>query len=91
MARHITKAAGVTGVRFHDLRHAAGTMAAQAGATERELQARLGHASPAAARRYQHAAQRRDEELAERLGAMMPKAQRASDAHETPAVRRMDR
>lgn len=60
--------AGVpAGVRFHDLRHAAGTLAAQSGATQRELQARLGHASPDAARRYQHAAELRDRDLAERL------------------------
>ncbi len=45
-------------VTFHDLRHAAGTMAAQAGTTERELMGMLGHASPDAARRYQHAAGR---------------------------------
>lgn len=55
-------------VTFHDLRHAAGTLAAQLGATEREIQARLGHASAQAARRYQHAAERRDRELADRIG-----------------------
>lgn len=62
-------AAGLAGVTFHDLRHAGGTLAAQLGATERELQARLGHASPAAARRYQHAAERRNRELSDRIGA----------------------
>jgi predicted ATPase/class 3 adenylate cyclase len=60
--RESVAAAGLPAVRFHDLRHAAGTLAAQLGATERELQARLGHASNAAARRYQHAAQSRDRE-----------------------------
>jgi hypothetical protein len=30
--------------------------------------ARLGHASPRAALRYQHAAQRRDREIADRFG-----------------------
>jgi integrase len=39
-------------LHLHDLRHVAGTLAARTGATERELTARLGHASPAAARRY---------------------------------------
>lgn len=57
---------------FHDLRHAAGTLAAQTGATAREVQRRLGHASPDAAHRYQHAAERREKDLADRLGAMMP-------------------
>ncbi|MFN0027714.1 MAG: tyrosine-type recombinase/integrase [Acidimicrobiales bacterium] len=80
--RRTREAAGLpAGVHFHDLRHAAGTMAAQAGATERELQARLGHASGASARRYQHAAARRDAELAERLGGMMAEhAQRTLSA-----------
>ncbi|MGD9755589.1 MAG: tyrosine-type recombinase/integrase [Acidimicrobiia bacterium] len=67
--RKAVRAAGLDRVAFHDLRHAAGTLAAQLGATERELQARLGHASPAAARRYQHAAEARDRELADRIGA----------------------
>lgn len=67
--RTAVRSIGLDGVAFHDLRHAAGTLAAQLGATERELQARLGHASPNAARRYQHAAERRDRELADRIGA----------------------
>ena len=45
---------------FHDLRHHAGTLNAQAGATLKEAMARLGHASPEAALRYQHAVARRD-------------------------------
>jgi integrase len=53
----------------HDLRHAAGTFFAQQGATTREIMARLGHRSRAAADRYQHAATRRDAELAARLDA----------------------
>lgn len=63
--------AGLDGIRLHDLRHASGTMWAQLGATAREIQSRLGHSSPAAAHRYQHAADRRDRELAERLGELM--------------------
>ena len=46
-------------VRLHDLRHLAGTLTAQAGATLRETMDRLGHASPQAALRYQHVAQSR--------------------------------
>ena len=45
---------------FHDLRHHAGTLSASAGASIRESMARLGHASPRAALRYQHAAEQRD-------------------------------
>jgi len=61
------QAAGVERMRFHDLRHFAGTLATVSGATIREVQARLGHASPAAAYRYQHVLESRDAEIAERL------------------------
>ncbi len=49
---------------FHDLRHVAGTLNAAAGATIKEAMARLGHASPVAALRYQHAVAARDAEIA---------------------------
>jgi integrase len=61
---------GADNVTLHDLRHAGATLAAQAGATTRELMARLGHASPRAALRYQHASTERDRELATRLDAI---------------------
>lgn len=51
-------------LRFHDLRHSGATMAAQAGATLAELMVRIGHSTPAAAMRYQHAAQGRDAAIA---------------------------
>jgi hypothetical protein len=51
-------------IRFHDLRHLAGTLTALAGGTIKEIQARLGHASPDAAMVYQHVAQGRDGVLA---------------------------
>jgi integrase len=47
--------------------HYAGTLATVTGATIREVQARLGHASPAAAYRYQHVLENRDAEIADRL------------------------
>jgi integrase len=59
--------AGVEKLRFHDLRHVAGTLATVSGATIREVQGRLGHASPAAAYRYQHVLDSRGAEIAERL------------------------
>jgi integrase len=51
----------------HDLRHYASTLAAATGASTRELMARLGHASPAAALRYQHATAERDHVIAQRM------------------------
>jgi integrase len=73
------RAVGWPVLHLHDLRHAAGTLAAQTGATQRELMARLGHASPAAAQRYQHAAARRDGEIAERLDAVVREARRRTE------------
>jgi integrase len=43
-------------LRWHDLRHSGAVLAAATGATLAELRARLGHSTPAAAMRYQHAA-----------------------------------
>jgi integrase len=54
-------------LRLHDLRHTGATMAAQTGATLAELMARLGHSTPQAAMRYQHAAQGRDKVIAAAL------------------------
>jgi integrase len=74
------KAAGAGKVRFHDLRHLAGTLATVSGATIREVQARLGHASPAAADRYQHVLESRDAEIADRLDAYFVAGSPGDDA-----------
>jgi integrase len=71
-----TKAAGLTGLHFHDLRHAAGTWAAESGATIRESMEFLGHTSPRAALIYQNAAQERARKIADAL---------TKRAHETRA------
>jgi integrase len=73
-----TRAVGLDGLRFHDLRHTAGTLAARTGATTKELMARLGHASPSAAMVYQHATEDRDRLIADRLTAMTSEAGIAS-------------
>lgn len=57
-------------LRFHDLRHSGAVLAAATGATIAELMARLGHSTPAAAMRYQHAARGRDREIASLLSKM---------------------
>jgi hypothetical protein len=59
----------MTGFRFHDLRHTGNTMAAAAGASTKELMARMGHSSPAAALRYQHATLERERVIAASLNA----------------------
>ena len=60
-------AAGRSDLRFHDLRHTGGTLAAATGATLADLMARLGHSTPAAAMVYQHAAAGRDRDIADAL------------------------
>ena len=65
------EAAGRPDLRLHDLRHTGAVLAAQTGATIAELMARLGHSTPAAAMRYQHAAEDRDREIAAKLSMMV--------------------
>ena len=60
-------AAGRPDLRFHDLRHTGGTLAAATGATLADLMARLGHSTPAAAMVYQHAVEGRDRDIADAL------------------------
>jgi integrase len=60
-------AAGRPDLRFHDLRHTGAVLAAATGATLAELMARLGHSTPGAAMRYQHASQDRDKAIAAAL------------------------
>lgn len=62
--------AGRPNLRFHDLRHTGAVMAAATGATLAELMTRLGHATPAAAMRYQHASADRDTAIAAALSAL---------------------
>lgn len=64
-------AAGRQDLRFHDLRHTGAVLAAQTGATLAELMSRLGHSTPGAALRYQHAAQDRDMAIARALSALV--------------------
>lgn len=54
-------------LRFHDLRHTGAVLAAQTGATLAELMERLGHSTPHAALRYQHAARGRGAAIAAAL------------------------
>ncbi len=58
-------------LRFHDLRHTGAVLAASTGATLAELMARLGHSTPGAALRYQHAAQDRDRVIAAALSQLV--------------------
>jgi len=57
---------GKPDMRGHDLRHVGATLAAQAGATTKELMSRIGHTTPAMAMRNQIAAQERDAAIADK-------------------------
>lgn len=54
-------------IHFHDLRHTGNTLAASAGASIRELMARMGHSSTRAALIYQHSTDERQREVARKL------------------------
>ncbi|MEI2698262.1 MAG: site-specific integrase [Microthrixaceae bacterium] len=76
-------ALGLDEVHFHDLRHAAGTIATQQGATMREVMARLGHSTTSAAIRYQKAAADRDRALAERLDELVDGLRTSANADDS--------
>jgi integrase len=63
-------AAGRPDLHMHDLRHTGNTWAAATGASTRELMARMGHSTPDAALRYQHATEDRDRVIAEALAGL---------------------
>ena len=62
-------AAGVSGMRLHDLRHFAGTMTAQVGNLVETME-RLGHSTPTASLRYQGQVSGRATEIAESLSVL---------------------
>jgi integrase len=60
---------GLSGVRFHDLRHTGNTLAARSGVSTRDLMSRMGHDSVLAAIIYQHATTEADARIADSLDA----------------------
>lgn len=73
-------------IHLHDLRHLAGTLAAATGASTKELMHRLGHASPRAALRYQHATAERDEAIADGIDRIL-EASDNKDDQDTNVIR----
>lgn len=71
-------------VHFHDLRHTGNQLAAVAGATTKELMARMGHSSVHAAMIYQHATREHDREIARAMGlnVKLPEAQGSDEVAE---------
>ncbi|WP_235545407.1 site-specific integrase [Phycicoccus sp. Soil802] len=70
--KEAVKVAGLPeGFRFHDLRHTGNHLAAQTGASTRELMQRMGHSTVRAALIYQHATDSRSRLLADRLDTLV--------------------
>ncbi len=62
---------GIPNLHLHDLRHTGNTLAAQSGASLRDLMTRMGHDSPAAALIYQHSSRAADAAIAAALDARL--------------------
>jgi integrase len=72
---HAVAFLGVSGLHFHDLRHTGNMLAAETGATTKDLMQRMGHDNERAALIYQHATNKADRAIAQGLDALL-KAQR---------------
>jgi integrase len=71
--------AKVPAVHFHDLRHTGNTLAAENGATLRELMDRMGHSSSRAALIYLHVWKGRARHIADTLSAQIKAARAKGD------------
>lgn len=81
----VSRTGAPEGLRLHDLRHHAATLAARSpGVTTKELMARIGHSSPRAALIYQHATAERDRGIAAYLDEQIASSRRSERA---PIVR----
>jgi integrase len=67
----LCKAAGISGLRVHDLRHSFASQLASGGASLPLIGALLGHAQPATTARYAHLYQDPQRALVEKVGAIM--------------------
>ncbi len=63
-------------MHLHDLRHTGNTLAAETGATLRELMDRMGHAWTSAALIYLHAREERGQDIADGIEDMVKKAKK---------------
>ncbi|MBD0690282.1 tyrosine-type recombinase/integrase [Streptomyces sp. CBMA123] len=61
-------------IHFHDVRHTGNNIAAQNGASTRELMTRMGHSTTRAALIYQHMTSDRDRAIADKMGEAARKA-----------------
>jgi integrase len=76
----ITKAAGITGLRIHDLRHSFASQLASGGASLPLIGALLGHSNPVTTHRYAHLYDDPQRAAVERVGAEVEAAMRKGRA-----------
>jgi integrase len=77
--RAITKAAGITGLRIHDLRHSFASQLASGGASLPLIGALLGHSNPTTTARYAHLFDDPQRAAVERVGAVIAAAGKPAD------------
>ena len=70
---------GMSGLYFHDLRHAGNQFAANSGAALRDLMARMGHDSERAAMIYQHVARGADQAITRAIDTHVEDEKRSND------------
>ncbi|WP_298752954.1 site-specific integrase [uncultured Serinicoccus sp.] len=80
------QAIGKPTLHWHDLRRTAATLGAQSGATVREMQSRLGHATPSMALHYQQATLERDQTIASALQKQIEQLQRKGGDRESKSA-----
>lgn len=77
---------GAPGLHFHDLRHTGNLLAAQTGASTRDLMSRMGHDDMRAALIYQRATSEADQRIADRLSGLVDEHQgRRPDGDDGPS------
>jgi integrase len=76
--RAITKSAGITGLRIHDLRHSFASQLASGGASLPLIGALLGHSNPVTTSRYAHLLSDPLKDAVERVGAIVSAAGKPS-------------
>jgi integrase len=86
--RRICKAAGVTGLRIHDLRHSYASQLVSGGASLPLIGALLGHSSPSTTARYAHLAHDPLREATERVGSVITAAGKPAPAPPVKLKRR---
>ena len=86
--RQLCKAAGITGLRIHDLRHSFASQLASGGASLPLIGALLGHSNPATTQRYAHLFDDPQRAAVERVGAVIAAAGKSEAAEPMPIKRK---